>query len=92
MIFFVALLNMILSIWICKVRNYGLRIIALLLTPLILAFVIYYMPVLLKGDSGEYSSWSGLFLMAWWVVGVLSLLIGCFVMRMLKKRNPESDD
>ena len=86
MILIIATVNIIFSMWACKLSHYGLRVIALLIVPLIIALIFYYAPVLMKGDSGEYSSWSGLFLTTWWIVGVLSQLFGCFVRWLLNKK------
>ncbi len=58
--------------------------------PLLIAYVAYWTPVWTGEDSSEYASWAPVFIVPWYLVGVVASLITLAVVRRMRM-SPKRD-
>ena len=75
----VAIICALLSYPILLIRHYGVRIVAILITPYLVAQALYWGEALTHARSGETASWAGLFVGVWFLAGLPALLVGLVV-------------
>ena len=92
-LFFGVVVNSLLCIpigWrLAFLREIWAKVLLIVFSPLIAAYALYWIAVMLKGgdQSGEYGSWSGLFIIAWALPSYLALFFGYTVGRSQVRRN-----
>jgi uncharacterized membrane protein len=69
--FVVALLSAVVALFTGRLQPTALRWVAGALAPIAISYSLYWSPVWLGADSSEYSSWSGVFVIPWSLVGIL---------------------
>ena len=82
----VIIVSLLFSIPASFIKNQKLKWTAVLIIPFIAAYVLYWSPVwFFNSMSGEYSSWAPLFILPWYVAGVIASANVCFLMGKLRK-------
>jgi|GEM_PF-1690137 len=67
----IAVCSAVLVWLLCYVRPAVFRWLGIVVVPLVLASCLYWLPVWLGANSSEYSSWSFLFIGAWFLAGAV---------------------
>jgi hypothetical protein len=70
--FVVAVLSAVFALFTGRLKLTALRWFAGALAPMVISYCLYWAPVWLGADSTEYSSWSGVFVIPWSLVGILA--------------------
>jgi uncharacterized membrane protein len=70
--FVVAVLSAVFALFTGRLSPTAFRWAAGALVPLAISYCLYWAPVWLGADSSEYSSWSGVFVVPWSLVGILA--------------------
>ena len=70
-------------VWALAVASPDLRKLWMVIIPLIIAFCLYWSPVWLGADSSEYRAWALVFIVPWFVAGVIP---SAAIVRVLEKR------
>ena len=86
--FVVAAISAVIALFTGRLHAAPLRWSAIVITPSIVSYCLYWSPVWLGAGSSEYSSWSGAFVIPWSAVGILAsvpVVIG--VRQYLKAKN-----
>jgi hypothetical protein len=84
----VAVVSGLLSVPLSFIPLPGVRWACLATTPILMAYLLYWMPVWCGANSSEYSAWLLLFMVVWGGVGlVASASVGVFADRLRRKRS-----
>jgi hypothetical protein len=75
----VAILSLVISLGIGRLRFKKIKWLLALTMPFIIANVIYWYPVMLGADSSEYSIWAPLFIISWYLAGSLASALSVVV-------------
>jgi hypothetical protein len=72
--FVVAAMSAILALFTGRLQAVALRWLACVFLPVAISYCLYWSPVWLGADysSGEHSTWSGVFVVPWSLVGILA--------------------
>lgn len=70
--FVVAVLSAFFALFTGRLKPTTVRWVAGALAPMAISYCLYWSPVWLGADSSEYSSWSGVFVIPWSLVGILA--------------------
>lgn len=70
--FVVAVLSAVFALFTGRLHPTALRWGAGALAPISISYCLYWLPVWLGADASEYSSWSGVFVIPWSLVGILA--------------------
>lgn len=70
--FVVAVLSAVVALFTGRLNPTGLRWVAGILAPIAISYCLYWSPVWLGAEPSEYSSWSGVFVIPWSLVGILA--------------------
>ena len=86
--FAVVAISSIIALLTGRLQPAALRWVAAVVAPIAVSYCLYWSPVWLGADSSEYSSWSGIFVIPWSVVGILaSVVVMIGVRQHLKAKN-----
>jgi hypothetical protein len=69
---FVAIVSAIVTVGMNRIFNLKFKWAIILSIPFFVANALYWSPVLLGSNSSEYAAWAPLFIIPWYVVGMLS--------------------
>ena len=79
----IVLLSGLCALALGRIRPTVYRWLALVAAPLVLAFSLYWLPVWLGANASEYSSWAGLFIGPWFLLGaIFSVFVGHVVAKL----------
>ena len=70
--FVVAAASAFLALFTGRLPSAALRWASCVLAPIAISYCLYWSPVWLGAESSEYSSWSGVFVIPWSLVGILA--------------------
>jgi hypothetical protein len=84
-IIIIAVSCFLLSYFLLRVKNYGMRAVLVLLGSYLMASLLYWGVAVFEGVTSQHSSWEGIFIHPWAVSGVVGMLVGLFVFTRLKK-------
>lgn len=75
----IAVCSIILVFPLCYMRPAIFRWLGTVFVPLALAFCLYWLPVWLGANPSEYSSWSFLFVGAWFLAGAVPSAVAVLI-------------
>ena len=70
--FVVAALSGVFALFTGRLQPTALRWASCAFAPIAISYCLYWSPVWLGAESSEYSSWSGVFVMPWSLVGIMA--------------------
>lgn len=71
----VAVCSALLAWPLCHMRQGIFRWLGAVVTPLVLAYILYWLPVWLGANPSEYFSWAFLFISTWFLAGIVASLV-----------------
>jgi hypothetical protein len=77
----VAVCSSVLVWSLCYLRPAVFRWLGVVVVPLVLASCLYWLPVWLGANTSEYSSWSVLFIGAWFLAGTVPSAVVVIIFR-----------
>ncbi len=79
----VAIASAILSVLVARLRVTVARWTVAVTTPLVLAYSLYWLPVWLGDSPMEYRAWAPLFIVPWYVAGVMASVAAMLIVTRL---------
>ena len=85
----VALLSLIATTILNAIFNLKFKWAIFLIIPFLAANALYWSPVMFGADSSEYSTWAAIFIIPWYIGGVLSSLLAAYFQEKLRREDNE---
>jgi len=77
----VALISVLLSIVWANLPSRIVGWVVAVIAPFIVAYSLYWLPVWLGADDLEFGAWAGVFIVPWYLIGLIASSLGVFLFR-----------